>query len=170
LHVINTESSVHEFTIEPMLPPYGAVWVEQNKIAYSLREKQQWQRYEYSLELQQSYRIDDNWAFKLADNKQTIMIDQSFAIFVRGESRVTLNCAPILIGQRLTITVRDGFVYCINANNRADLLQYGSVTNQDSIRNAVSDHQQFSIAGDRFTKTEMKQSTSDIMRTLSVAP
>ncbi len=170
LHIIEAETGETVHIIETALPAYGASWVGENRLSYSLREDGFWQRYDVEMSNQEPLASAGNEAFLLASPEMKVSVDQTGAVYTEAGQRLVANCGPMLVGRYLTYSVRNDTFYCIAANVEGTLL--GTSSNSET-RHLETGHLetgqgailQYSVAGQQIAHVELTSSVSDIMLT-----
>jgi len=162
------------------LPAYGVNWLKNNEIIYShyqnnLQSSHQsstWQLFRYSLLDEKSYAFEQRWAFALANEKYTLLIDQAmtpFAINEKNELRelTELNCAAPLYRHTLTMRLDKEDFYCLAQDNPSELIKFNqlkTLTRQAHNMRSMG-YYDYAVVGERQALSKTKSANSDIMRT-----
>lgn len=164
LWVINTETKGVSNHHRAALPIYGATWLSDKQIAYSLREKGRWQRYSYSFDAyDQQTAHNDDWAFLVGAGPNQYYIDQSGDVWLNVTTKVPLNCAPPLYGRHFTYRAYAGRFYC-PSTNYDQIISWGPEQGMQTVGNHDVSLGQFAVSQDKLTHTVLKATSSDIMR------
>ncbi len=164
LWVINTETKNVINHHRAPLPIYGATWLSDNDIGYSLREKGRWQRYSYSFNAPDKETAhNDDWVFQVGAGSNQYYVDQSGEVSLNGTTTLLIDCAPPLYGRHFTYQAYAGRFYCPSANYD-QIISWGPAQGVQTVGNYDVSLGQFAVSQDRLTHTVLKATSSDIMR------
>jgi hypothetical protein len=166
LQVLDLASGEITHEITPDLPSYGSSWSTDNIINYSVFDAEKWQVHQYNLETKHSQTLDEKWAFVLANNSDTVFINQQMKInrFAQNTSLSEL-CAPLI--SRFSFNVRftrNGF-YCPAKENHNTLIHVDNDNNIRKIEKGIYQTPFYAVTDNLVANIELKDSVSDIMRT-----
>lgn len=168
LHILEADTGKTVRIVETALPAYGASWVGENRLSYSLRENGIWQRYDVDLSDKEISTTKGNEAFMLASREMVVFVDQTGAAYTEAGQQLVASCRPMLAGRHFTYLVRGSSFYCIAAGAEGVLLKTSSNNQTDRIDAGQGAILQYSVAGEQVAHVELTSSVSDIMLTIDI--
>ncbi|MEM9533947.1 MAG: hypothetical protein AAGA23_23740, partial [Pseudomonadota bacterium] len=160
---------VHDVALSA--PVYGVHWADEQTLAFSQYENDQWRAYLWRLDQGEAKSLAARWAFSLQNGQQQIFFDQELVPFRDGrELTVLQQCVHSLWRYQLRLHLDGTDLYCHAADTANDLLRLDAELNVDRLPDSVHRFEFFSVRGGRIASSRVASSHSDIMRTESSRP
>ncbi|MEM9532139.1 MAG: winged helix-turn-helix domain-containing protein, partial [Pseudomonadota bacterium] len=123
---------VHDVALSA--PVYGVHWADEQTLAFSQYENDQWRAYLWRLDQGQAKSLAARWAFSLQNGQQQIFFDQELVPFRDGrELTVLQECAHPLWRYQLRLHLDGTDLYCHAADTANDLLRLDAELNVDRL-------------------------------------
>lgn len=164
---VETKAIVNTLTLQE--EAHAVLWSAAGRLSYSLHQDGRWNIYQSDMSGANLEKVDSEFAFMKADGKRTIYLDQELNVVLEsGESLGETNgleCARPLIRHQLTVMLDGDRVFCLDASERSNLLQWQADEGFTQLSGALEGAHYYSMKNSRLAKTFQQNATSDIMRT-----
>jgi DNA-binding winged helix-turn-helix (wHTH) protein/Tol biopolymer transport system component len=166
LMILDTVSLTIAQEIIPTSPSFASGWYSNKVIRYTTNKGNKWQLHQYELDSKMSKTLDEQWAFSISNQSETILVNQKQETKLLGEivSLVDL-CGPIINRHSFNIRYTESGLYCPAADNPSDLIHINNQGEKLRLKNSIKQTPFYSIGKTMIANIELKDSVSDIMRT-----